>query len=258
MLPFNALICLSHFNVFLQLALRGACWEILLQLKWDWKISSCSEWITVGNNLTHPAFVWGYCCLKALLLQALCNILWPPKLKLIDRFTSNLRLSLPWRCLLGVILIFRTITSNKQMQIWTRFAKVAFSTLCLRHVSLPSSPHSFASRSYSEESRQGEVQCAAGPAERMALLTSENFSLLKALVSVIPHLAAIQIWVKRHKHLPFSRDESWFLLSHLGHVIQVMVQYAIRIFSLLDILMLKIQFEMLNLIFCICFLLLAS
>lgn len=78
MLPFNALICLSHFSVFLQLAFRGTCWGILPQLKWDWKISGCSE-ATVGNNLTHSVSVWGYCCLRVLLLKALCNILWPPQ-----------------------------------------------------------------------------------------------------------------------------------------------------------------------------------
>lgn len=79
MLPFNALICLSYFNVFLQLAAQRSLLRNLPAAQVRLKISSCSGWIIVGNNLTHWVFVWGYCCLRVLLLKALCNILRCPQ-----------------------------------------------------------------------------------------------------------------------------------------------------------------------------------
>lgn len=161
--------------------LRGTCWGIFLQLKWDWKISSCSGWIIVGNNLTHWVFVWGYCCLRVLLLKALCNILRCPQTQTDWQINFCLQIfDRPFHE--GVYWKYSDFLNNYLKQTdadLNEICKTSFQhTVSQTCITAQFPPYSFAFRSYLEESRQGEVQRATGPAERMTAHISE-FLLVK-------------------------------------------------------------------------------
>lgn len=195
--------------------LRGACWGIFLQLKWDWKISSCSGWIIVGNNLTHWVFVWGYCCLRVLLLKALCNILRCPQTQTDWQINFCLQIfDHPFHE--GVYWEYSDFLNNYLKQTdadLNEICKTSFQhTVSQTCITAQFPPLTLLLLGLTQK-RADREKCNVLLAQPKGwLLTSVNFSLLKALVSAIPLLAATQVQVKRHKQV-FALQQTRKLIS---------------------------------------------